>query len=140
MRSYNCIVLFCAKLGNRLYGSGNLAASQTTGANRNLLVGTVYNSIDLSDVCLPGSSSLSVRVGDIVAEGNALSANAAFCHIYTPPCFLQKFTNNLIYYIFPSLSRDFFTFLDFFCDFSDISCAHNQNGISFTADLCKIGG
>ena len=78
------------KSRTELYGSGNLAASQTTGANGYLLVGTVYNSIDLSDVCLPGSSSLSVRVGDIVAEGNALSANAAFCHIYTPPNFIKN--------------------------------------------------
>ena len=86
----NCIALFCDETKNRLYGSGYLAASQTTGANGDLLIGTVYNSVDLSDVCLPGSSSLSVRVGDIVAEGNALSANTALCHIYTPPNFIKN--------------------------------------------------
>lgn len=90
MLPYDCIVLFCDEIENRLYGSGNLAASQATGANSNLLVGTVYNSIDLSDVCLPGSSSLSVRVGDIVAEGYALSANTTLCHIYTPPNFIKN--------------------------------------------------
>ena len=93
MLPYDCIVLFCDEIENRLYGSGNLAASQATGANSNLLVGTVYNSIDLSDVCLPGSACFTVGVRNIVSESNTFTAAHTFCHIlHLPRKFRTIFT------------------------------------------------
>ena len=62
------------KLKNGLNSSGNLAASETAGANVNVLNGTVEISLYSSDVGLPTSVSFSVRVGNVTTEGYALSA------------------------------------------------------------------
>ena len=51
----------------------------------NSCVRTVYNSLNLSDVGLPGSVSLAVGVGYVAAKGNALAADAALCHFNIPP-------------------------------------------------------
>ena len=74
MLPYDCIVLFCDEIENRLYGSGNLAASKAAGANVNVLNGTVEISLYSSDVGLPTSVSFSVRVGNVTTERYALSA------------------------------------------------------------------
>ena len=58
-----------------LYSSGNLDASKAAGANGNVLNGTVEISLDSSDVGLPTSVSLSVRVGNVATERYTLSAN-----------------------------------------------------------------
>ena len=58
-----------------LYSSGNLTASKAAGANVNVLYSTVEISLDSSDIGLPTSVGLSVRVGNVATECNALSAN-----------------------------------------------------------------
>jgi len=62
--------------------SGYLAGTQTTGAYINGLGSTVYNSLNTSDVGLPGSVGLSVGMGNCESELNCLSADAALCHDY----------------------------------------------------------
>ena len=59
----------------------DLAGTETTGTNVNGLVGTVNNSLHLSDVGLPSSVSLAVRVRNVVTEGHALVAYTALCHL-----------------------------------------------------------
>ncbi len=60
----------------------NLAGTQAARANVNGLGCTVYNSLNASDVGLPGSVGLSVRMGNSKSKLNCLSANAALCHFY----------------------------------------------------------
>ena len=57
-----------------------LAGTKATCANVNSCVRTVYNSLNLSDVRLPGSVCLTVRVGNIVTECYALAAYIALSH------------------------------------------------------------
>ena len=49
------------------------------------MVCTVNDCLNLSDVGLPGSVGLTVRVRYVVSEYNALAADAALCHWVTPP-------------------------------------------------------
>lgn len=63
-----------------LSGTGNFARAQTTRANRDGLRSAVYNSLYLTDVGLPHSVCLAMRVGHVLSEYDALSANTAFCH------------------------------------------------------------
>ena len=63
--------------------SGNLAGAQATGANSYGLCSTVYDSLNLTDVGLPGSVCFAMRVRNCLSENNALSTNAALCHIDT---------------------------------------------------------
>ena len=49
-------------------------------ANVNSLVSSAYDSLYSSDVGLPSSVGLSVRVGNIMTECNALAADFALCH------------------------------------------------------------
>ena len=58
----------------------DLLGTHATGTYINSLMGAVYNSLDLSDVRLPGSAGLSVRVGHIVTENKSLLAVIALCH------------------------------------------------------------
>ncbi len=44
---------------------------------------SVYNCLDLTNVRLPGSVCLAVRVGNVMSKGNALAANAALSHFDT---------------------------------------------------------
>ena len=60
--------------------SGNLTGAQATGANSNGLGSTVYDSLNLTDIGLPGSVCFAMRVGNCLSENNALSTNAALCH------------------------------------------------------------
>ena len=46
---------------------------------------SVDEGLDTLYVGLPGSVGSSVRVGDLDSEGNALSADIAFCHRSAPP-------------------------------------------------------
>ena len=66
-------------------GSCNLTGAKATCASVNSLGSAVYNSLNLSDVGLPGSVSLAVGVGYVAAKGNALAADAALCHFNIPP-------------------------------------------------------
>ena len=64
-------------------GSGHLIGTKAAGAYTNGLVRSVHDSLDLSDVGLPGSAGPAVGVGYVVSEGNSLSAYTAFCHFNT---------------------------------------------------------
>jgi len=48
--------------------------------NINCFVSSAYDSLYSSDVGLPSSVGLSVRVGNIMTERNALAADFALCH------------------------------------------------------------
>ena len=60
----------------------NLAGTQAARANVDGLRCAVYDSLNASDVGLPGSVGFSVRMGNSKSELNCLSANAALCHFY----------------------------------------------------------
>lgn len=62
--------------------AGNFARTQAACADVCRLMSTVigYDS-DLSDIRLPGSVRLAVRVGDIETECHAFSADITLCHI-----------------------------------------------------------
>ena len=49
----------------------------------NSSVCTVNNCLYLTDIRLPGSVGLTVRVGNVVTESNALTADAALSHFDT---------------------------------------------------------
>ena len=62
-------------------GAGNLARAQTARTNSNGLRSAFYHSLNLANVGLPHSVRLTMRVGDVLTEHDALSANTAFCHL-----------------------------------------------------------
>ena len=64
----------------------NFAGTQAAGADGNGLVSSVLNDSYFPDVRLPRTIRLAVRVGIVMSEYNALSANTALCHLYAPPC------------------------------------------------------
>jgi hypothetical protein len=61
----------------------DLSRAKATGANVNGTVSTVNNCLYLTDVGLPGSVGLTVRVGNVMSKGNALTANATLSHFDT---------------------------------------------------------
>ena len=61
----------------------DLSGTKATGANVNGTVGTVNYCLYLTDIGLPGSVGLAVRVGNVMSKGNALAANATLSHIDT---------------------------------------------------------
>jgi hypothetical protein len=63
--------------------SGNLTGAQATGANSYGLGRAVYDSLNLTDIGLPASVCFAMRVRNCLSENNALSTNAALCHIDT---------------------------------------------------------
>lgn len=60
--------------------TGNFVRTQATGANIDRLVRAADNCLYTTDIGLPGSVGLSVRVRNIVTEGNTLAADLALCH------------------------------------------------------------
>ena len=65
--------------------ASNLTGTQAARAYAYGCMSTVNNSSNLSDVRLPRSVCLTVGVGYIVTECNALTADAALCHFNIPP-------------------------------------------------------
>ena len=61
----------------------NLAGTKATRTYSNGLRCTVNNCSYLTNVGLPGSVCLAMRVRNGLTENNSLSANAALCHINT---------------------------------------------------------
>ena len=62
------------------------SGTKATGAYANRLIGTVNLSLYPTNVGLPGSVGLTVRVRNVLTENNALSTNTALCHDNLPPC------------------------------------------------------
>ena len=77
---------FCVCGAGLSLRSGNLAVTQTTRANCYGLGCTVNNCLYLANIGLPRSVGLTVRVGNGLSENDALSADAALCHIDTSLC------------------------------------------------------
>ena len=63
----------------------NLTGTQAAGAYSNRLVRAVVIYLDFSDVGLPYSVGRAMRMGNLSAENNAFSANAALSHLSLPP-------------------------------------------------------
>ena len=74
MTSQGFLILF------NLNGSGYFTRAQATRTNVNGLGSAVYDSLNTSDVGLPGSVGLSVGMGYCKSELNCFSADAALCH------------------------------------------------------------
>ena len=60
--------------------TGDFAGTKATGADVNGLVSPVDDSPNLTDVCLPGSAGLAIRVGNGVPERDFLIAIFALSH------------------------------------------------------------
>ena len=65
--------------------TGDFAGTKATGADVNGLVGSVDDSPNLTDVCLPGSVGFAMRVGNGVPESDLLLAKFALSHDCSPP-------------------------------------------------------
>ncbi len=66
----------------------NLAGTKATRANSNGLRSTVNDCLYLTDIGLPGSVGLTVRVRNVLTENNTFSTNTALCHDFTSLQFL----------------------------------------------------
>ena len=64
-------------------GTLDLSGAKATGADVYCRVGSVNNGLYLTNVRLPSSIGLTVRVGNVMSEGNALTANTALSHFDT---------------------------------------------------------
>ena len=81
MRTLRVIMNLYAKLS-----TVNLTGTKATGANSNSLRCTVNYCFYLTDIGLPSSVGLTVRVRNVLTENNAFSTNTALCHDNLPPC------------------------------------------------------
>ena len=61
-------------------GASNLARAQAVRTYANRLGSAVNHSLYATNVGFPCSVCLTVGMGNVMSENNALSANAAFCH------------------------------------------------------------
>jgi hypothetical protein len=75
-----CRICFFSVLIQKL-SSFNLAGTKAAGAYGNGSIAAVYNSLNLSYVGLPNSVGLSVGMGNVVTESNALSTYGTLCHL-----------------------------------------------------------
>ena len=66
---------------SELHSAGDLAAAQAASANVDMLGRAVHDGLDALHIGLPGTVGSSVGVGDLNAEGNALIAEFALCHL-----------------------------------------------------------
>ena len=64
-------------------GTLDLSRAKATGADIYSLVCSVNNGLNLTNVRLPSSVGLTVRVRNVVSKSNALAANTALSHFYT---------------------------------------------------------
>ena len=61
----------------------DLSRTKATGANVYGLISAVNHSLNSADVGLPGSVGLTVRMGNVMTEGHALTANTTLSHFDT---------------------------------------------------------
>ena len=122
--------------------ASNLTGTQAARAYANGCMSTVNNSFYLSDVRLPRSVCLTVGVGHIVTECNALTADAALCHIITPPSmdsFNQTSTLVIIPQVFLKCNRYrtfYFTKSQIFLTFFKSICLFQRINKFFHAVEC----
>lgn len=60
----------------------NLTGTQAAGANIERFMSAVHICLDFSDVGFPLSVRFAVRMGNILTEGNALTAEFTFSHFF----------------------------------------------------------
>ena len=77
----------------------DLSGTKATGANCNSSVTTVYNRLNLTDVGLPGSVCLTVRVRHVVSENYALTANATLSHFSTSQNSIQMYDSLYVFFV-----------------------------------------
>ena len=80
--------------------AGNLARTQTSGANMHCGVSSVNNGSYLAHIGLPHSVGFTVGVRDVLSEDNALSADITLCHLKTPPITAIRYIFLLFFAIF----------------------------------------
>ena len=78
------VVIGAGKVGSTL--ASQLVKEGQTSADINCFCSSVDVSLYFSDVGLPHSVGRAMRMGNLSAENNAFSANAALCHVKGPPC------------------------------------------------------
>ena len=81
----------------------NLSGTKATRANVHGSVGSVYYSLNPTDVGLPSSVGLAVGVGNVVSERNALAADTALSHFDTSKIPSQR--TKILYIIFVNTNR-----------------------------------
>jgi hypothetical protein len=104
----------------------DLAGTQTTRADVNRLCTTVYDRLYATDVGLPSSVGLTIRVRYVMTEHNALATKVTFCHGSDTSCFslfqvpsvngrkyYHKLTNGIIPHFFKNCNSFFIIFLLF---------------------------
>ena len=77
--------LLSLPFSKRSHSASDLSGTQAAGAYSNRLVRAVVIYLDFSDVGLPHSVGRAMRMGNLSAENNAFSANAALSHLSLPP-------------------------------------------------------
>ena len=68
-----------------LHSAGDLTGTEASGADVHMLGSTVHDRLDPLHIGLPGTVGAAVRVGDLIAEHNALVAEFTFGHSLLPP-------------------------------------------------------
>ena len=75
-------ISYTALYNQKLHGACNFARAQAAGAGVDALGRAVDDSLYALDIGLPGPVGVAHGVGNLAAEGNALSTEITFCHIY----------------------------------------------------------
>ena len=81
----------CRSRDSGLHCAGHFPGAQATGAGVDSFRRTVHHCFDALDVGFPGTIGTPVRVGDLNAEGHALSADITFGHLLH---LLHRWKNN----------------------------------------------
>ena len=81
--------MFCKK--ENALRALDLAGTQATRAYVSGSVSTAGNDFNSSDVGLPSSVGLAVRVRNLQSVNNCLTAEFAFCHESAPPIYISRF-------------------------------------------------
>ena len=87
---YGAIPVFFIPMFERESSALDLTGTQATRADVHSLVLAVHNCLDLSDVGLPGTIGMTVGMGNVASEDDALSAEFTLCHFE----FLHIYTVN----------------------------------------------
>ena len=74
----------------------DLAGTQATGADVNRLCAAVYDRLNATDIGLPGSVGLTVRVRNVMTKHNALATKVTLCHGFDTSCLSHFVTDEMI--------------------------------------------
>ena len=84
--------------GSRLQSdrAGYLAGAEAPSTHVDMAGSTVNQSLDTTNVRLPGTVGATMRVRNLNTEGHALAANIALCHFPAPPSLVHCITDIII--------------------------------------------